>query len=242
MMVALRPGGHLVMHALQSGQVPAMSPSLLMYQQVSLHGFNLAQWVEDTGSEAYVGMLATIAELVSAGKLSIFTRTLNVADLNATTLATALASHRAVQDGSTFRERTVLVFGDESSANEVYFELQASIRQMGAMPEEEMVVPSSKIAPTGAAPTVTAAAAAAKPGSKLRASERWADAKAMLVELKLEQYAQQFEEEEMTSMELLEDIVTRGDGEKELMDALKEMGIKKMGHRQAIVGAVVGKL
>jgi len=33
-----------------------------------------------------------------------------------------------------------------------------------------------------------------------------------------------------------------GDGEKELMDALKEMGIKKMGHRQAIVGAVVGKL
>ena len=50
------------------------------------------------------------------------------------------------------------------------------------------------------------------------------------------------EEEEMTSIELLEEIVSRGDGEKELMDALKEMGIKKMGHRQAIVGAVVGKL
>ena len=100
----------------------------------------------------------------------------------------------------------------------------------------------------------------------------------MLVELKLEQYIETFEEEEMTSMELLEDIVNRGDGEKvrdcrvrllcvtaacgklslalslcwvlnaafcarqELMDALKEMGIKKMGHRQAIVGAVVGKL
>ena len=46
----------------------------------------------------------------------------------------------------------------------------------------------------------------------------------------------------MTSIELLEEIVARGDGEKELMDALKEMGIKKMGHRQAIVGAVVGKL
>ena len=56
------------------------------------------------------------------------------------------------------------------------------------------------------------------------------------------EYVEQFVEEEMTSLELLEDIVARGDGEKELMDALKEMGIKKMGHRQAIVGAVVGKL
>ena len=64
----------------------------------------------------------------------------------------------------------------------------------------------------------------------------------MLAELSLSQYASAFEEEEMTSIELLEDIVSRGDGEKELMDALKEMGIKKMGHRQAIVGAVVGKL
>lgn len=39
-----------------------------------------------------------------------------------------------------------------------------------------------------------------------------------------------------------QDIVSRGDGEKELMEALKEMGIKKMGHRQTIVGAVLGKL
>ena len=68
------------------------------------------------------------------------------------------------------------------------------------------------------------------------------DAAALLTELKLTQYIPQFEEEEMTSIELLQDIVMRGDGERELMDALKEMGIKKMGHRQAIVGAVMGKL
>ena len=74
------------------------------------------------------------------------------------------------------------------------------------------------------------------PGA-VRPSERWADK-----ELELEQYVSNFEEEEMTSMALLEDIVNRSDGEKELMEALKEMGIKKMGHRQAIVGAVVGKL
>ena len=32
------------------------------------------------------------------------------------------------------------------------------------------------------------------------------------------------------------------DGDKELMEAFKEMGIKKMGHRQAIVNAVLGLL
>ena len=77
---------------------------------------------------------------------------------------------------------------------------------------------------------------------KPKASERWADSSALLSELHLEQYSDQFVEEEMTSIELLEEIVSRGDGEKELLDALKEMGIKKMGHRQAIVGAIVGRL
>jgi len=75
-----------------------------------------------------------------------------------------------------------------------------------------------------------------------RASARWSDAQAMLEELGLEQYIEQFVEEEMTSMQLLEEITGRADGEKELMEALKEMGIKKMGHRQSIVGAVVGRL
>ena len=64
---------------------------------------------------------------------------------------------------------------------------------------------------------------------------------ATLRELKLEQYIEQFEEEEMTSLELLEEIVSRADGERELMDALKEMGVKKMGHRQAIISAVAQK-
>ena len=64
----------------------------------------------------------------------------------------------------------------------------------------------------------------------------------MSKEIGLQQYVSNFVEEEMTSIALLEEIVGRADGEKELMEALKEMGIKKMGHRQAIVGAVVGRL
>ena len=63
----------------------------------------------------------------------------------------------------------------------------------------------------------------------------------MLKELQMEQYIPQFEEEEMTSMSLLEEIVTRAEGEKELSEALKEMGVKKMGHRQAIISAVAQK-
>merc|ERR1712060_359055 len=148
MLVALRPGGFYVMHSLQSGQVPSMSPSLLMYQQISLHGFNLSQWVEDNGTEAYVSMLKNLSELVKSDKLALFTRSLSVDDLNPETLKTALKSHRAVQDGVTTRERTVLVFGDEASANEVYFELQASLGSHLSISEEELAAPPTKpIAP-----------------------------------------------------------------------------------------------
>ena len=67
-------------------------------------------------------------------------------------------------------------------------------------------------------------------------------AQAMLRELGMEAYVPLFEEEEMTAMQLLRDIAARADGDKELMEAFKEMGIKKMGHRQAIVNAVLGLL
>jgi trans-2-enoyl-CoA reductase len=235
--IALRPGGTLVVHALAHGQVPQLSPSLIMYQQLSLHGFNLAQWVADNGPEAYVQMLNGIGELVQAQRLNLYTKTLAVADLTQQSMMEAINSHKSTPtEFGKFRERTVLQFGDESTANEMYFELQAAIRKLSAELDDDEMPGSSMPMPSITAP-------AARPGAaRKKASERWEDAAALLAELKLEQYVPQFEEEEMTSIELLEEIVSRGDGEKELMDALKEMGIKKMGHRQAIVGAVVGKL
>ena len=238
--IALRPGGTLVMHQMQSGQVPQISPSLLMYQQISVYGFNLAQWTTENGAEGYLQMLRTLAELVQADRLNVFTRTLSVSSLDQASLLQALKSHRQLQDAKTFRERTVLLFGDEASASDMYFELAAQIRKLEAGEDEWDDMPAMS--------TTTAAAAAATkaspiPGSgTFRASARWADAQELLRELKLEQYVPQFEEEEMTSISLLEEIVGRADGEKELMEALKEMGIKKMGHRQSIVGAVVGRM
>ena len=65
-----------------------------------------------------------------ADRLNIFTKTLPVAELNEQSLKRALSSHRAKQDSKTFRERTVLVFGDEAAATEMYFELQAQIRKL----------------------------------------------------------------------------------------------------------------
>jgi len=233
--IALRPGGSLVVHAMQYGQVPQLSPSVIMYQQVSLYGFSLSQWVGDNGREAYLQMLRTLAELVQAERLNVFTRTVKVGDLTPQSLVEALNSHRVAQNAKTFRERSVFLFGDEAAANDLYFEVAARIRKLedGDFDEEEELAP---IAATGEA-AVTAAKSAAP-----RASERWADATAMLKELDMAVYIPQFEEEEMTSMLLLEDIVSRADGEKELMEALKEMGIKKMGHRQSIVGAIVGRI
>jgi trans-2-enoyl-CoA reductase len=247
--IALRPGGTLVVHAMSSGQVPQLSPSLMMYQQLSLHGFNLPQWVADNGVGEYVGMLQAIGELVQADKLKLFTKTLPVASLTQESLLEAVSAHKSATTATQakFRERTVLQFGDEAAANEMYFELQAAIRSLSASAEPPPVAPlGGGGGGASASPYATSFAAAPTPmrtgASALKASERWADSSALLTELKLTQYISAFEEEEMTSIELLEEIVARGDGEKELMDALKEMGIKKMGHRQAIVGAVVGKL
>lgn len=237
--IALRPGGTLVVHSMAAGQVPQLSPSLIMYQQISMHGFNLPQWVAENGPEAYVTMLTSISELVAAERLGLFTRTVSVHDLSQKVLLESIDSHKAAPTTvGKFRERTIFQFGDETTANEMYFELQAAIRKISA----DLTTTETPTAAAAAMPMAAGFSKAAMPGEKLKASARWADASALLTELKLEQYIPQFEEEEMTSLELLEEIVSRGDGEKELMDALKEMGIKKMGHRQAIVGAVVGKL
>ena len=150
-----------------------------------MHGFSLAQWADEHGREAYLSMLQTVAELVAAESLRVHTRTVHVADLDAQTLRAALGSHRAVQEGGAVRERTTIVFGDESAANEVYFDLQAAIRQLGGAADEE--TGNVHVAAAGGAPPPVEPAGKGRP----RASARWTDAIEMLAELKLDQYAPQ---------------------------------------------------
>ena len=234
MAMALRPEASLVVYALEQGKLPALSSSLLLYQQVSLHGFSLAQWVTDEGAAAYLGMLEAIAALVKLGKVGVVTRAVQAAELGTeggTSLREAVGAHRAPGSALAPRQRSVLVWGDEARAATLAFELRDALKA------EQQAEAPEVLAGGGGTRPAPAAAAAARP----LASERWADSSEMLKALKLEQYAEQFVEEEMTSLELLEEIVSRADGERELMDALKEMGVKKMGHRQAIISAVAQK-
>ena len=251
--VALRPGGSLVVHSLSSGAAPQLSPSVLLYHQVSLHAFSLAHWTAQpqNGRAGYARMLRSLGDLARAEKLHLFTRAVPVAGLDASKLREALGSHRAVQSGATFRERSVFVFGDEASARDLSFELAEQIRQLEA---EETAgddgLPGGGVVVGSGAWEAQMAASGAGAGGGGRGGRgggggggslaRWADAQAMLRELGMEAYVPLFEEEEMTAMQLLRDIAARADGDKELMEAFKEMGIKKMGHRQAIVNAVLG--
>ena len=52
-----------------TSRLPTLDVSLLLYHQISLHGFSLNQWVEANGSTAYVKLIESIAELVNADKL-----------------------------------------------------------------------------------------------------------------------------------------------------------------------------
>ena len=251
--VALRPGGSLVVHSLSSGAAPQLSPSVLLYHQVSLHAFSLAHWTAQphNGRAGYARMLRSLGDLARAEKLHLFTRAVPVAGLDASKLREALGSHRAVQSGATFRERSVFVFGDEASARDLSFELAEQIRQLEAeetagddgLPGGGVVVGSgaweAQMAASGAGAGGGGGGGRGGGGSG-GSLARWADAQAMLRELGMEVYVPLFEEEEMTGMQLLRDIAARADGDKELMEAFKEMGIKKMGHRQAIVNAVLG--
>ena len=239
MAMALRPEASLVVYALEQGKLPALSSSLLLYQQVSLHGFSLAQWVTDEGAAAYLGMLEAIAALVKLGKVGVVTRAVQAAELGTeggTSLREAVGAHRAPGSALAPRQRSVLVWGDEARAATLAFELRDALKA-----EQQAEAPEVLAGGGGTRPAPAAAAAAAAAAARPLASERWADSSEMLKALKLEQYAEQFVEEEMTSLELLEEIVSRADGERELMDALKEMGVKKMGHRQAIISAVAQK-
>merc|ERR1719231_1615238 len=174
--IALRPGGTLVMHQMQSGQVPAISPSLLMYQQISMYGFNLAAWTTENGAEAYLQMLRTLAELVQADRLNVFTRTLNVGDLTPAALQQAIKSHRQMQDSKTFRERTVMLFGDEASASDMYFELAAQIRKIEAGDDFFDDAPPLNVSGPGSVKPIAEAVSGGMGGGGFRASERWADA------------------------------------------------------------------
>jgi NADPH:quinone reductase-like Zn-dependent oxidoreductase len=67
---SLRPGGSVVVYALQSGQFPAMPPKELIYRGLSLHGFWLINWIRNAPRTEIEEIYQKLGDLVADGSLS----------------------------------------------------------------------------------------------------------------------------------------------------------------------------
>ncbi len=67
---SLKPGGSIVVYALQSGQFPAIPPGDLIYRGLSLHGFWLINWIRNAPRTEIEEIYQKLGDLVSAGSLS----------------------------------------------------------------------------------------------------------------------------------------------------------------------------
>jgi NADPH:quinone reductase-like Zn-dependent oxidoreductase len=67
---ALKPGGSVVVYALQSGHFPAVSPKDLIYRGLSLHGFWLINWIRNAPRTEVQEIYRKLGELVADGSLS----------------------------------------------------------------------------------------------------------------------------------------------------------------------------
>jgi len=67
---SLKPGGSIVVYALQSGQFPAVSPKDLIYSGLSLHGFWLINWIRNAPRTEIEEIYQKLGDLVADGSLS----------------------------------------------------------------------------------------------------------------------------------------------------------------------------
>ena len=67
---ALKPGGSVIVYALQSGQFPAVSPKDLIYRGLSLHGFWLINWIRNAPRAEIRETYEKLGALVADGSLS----------------------------------------------------------------------------------------------------------------------------------------------------------------------------
>jgi NADPH:quinone reductase-like Zn-dependent oxidoreductase len=67
---SLKPGGSIVVYALQSGQFPAISPGDLIYHGLSLHGFWLINWIRNAPRTEIKEVYQKLGDLVAGGSLS----------------------------------------------------------------------------------------------------------------------------------------------------------------------------
>src|SRR5438132_358437 len=66
---SLKPGGSIVVYALQSGEFPAISPGDLIYRGLSLHGFWLINWIRNASHLEIQEIYQKLGDLVADGSL-----------------------------------------------------------------------------------------------------------------------------------------------------------------------------
>jgi NADPH:quinone reductase-like Zn-dependent oxidoreductase len=67
---SLKPGGSIVVYAMQSGQFPAMPPKEFIYGGLSLHGFWLINWIRNAPRTEIKEIYQKLGDLVADGSLS----------------------------------------------------------------------------------------------------------------------------------------------------------------------------
>src|ERR1700739_2391384 len=67
---SLKPGGSIVVYAMQGGQFPAISPKDLIYRGLSLHGFWLINWIRNAPRTEIQEIYQKLGDLVADGSLS----------------------------------------------------------------------------------------------------------------------------------------------------------------------------
>jgi NADPH:quinone reductase-like Zn-dependent oxidoreductase len=67
---SLKPGGAIVVYAIQSGQFPAMPPGEFIYRGLSLHGFWLINWIRNAPRTEIEEIYQKLGDLVADGSLS----------------------------------------------------------------------------------------------------------------------------------------------------------------------------
>jgi NADPH:quinone reductase-like Zn-dependent oxidoreductase len=66
----LTPGGTIASYGIQDGQCPKVSPYDLIFQDLTMHGFSIRNWMRNAPRATIDGIYRTLGELVAEGSLS----------------------------------------------------------------------------------------------------------------------------------------------------------------------------
>src|SRR3989442_15720927 len=92
---SLKPGGSIVVYAMQSGQFPAMPPKEFIYRGLSLHGFWLINWIRNASHLEIEEIYQKLGDLVADGSLYAAVEQVYLLDLYREAFKQSFTSNRS---------------------------------------------------------------------------------------------------------------------------------------------------